>query len=168
VELALRDVDGTVGRIAIRGPMLLRAYRDGTTPLDEDGWLVTNDLGSLDVDGALHIHGRVDDVINSGGEKVWPDLVERILTAHRSIAEAAVIGVTDAEWGQRVVAVLVGRAGTDRPSLAELRDLVRAELPVAAAPRQLWWVDELPRTAIGKLRRAELRDRWRSAFEQTL
>jgi O-succinylbenzoic acid--CoA ligase len=148
--------------------MLLRAYRDGTTPLDEHGWLITNDLGSLDVDGALHIHGRVDDVINSGGEKVWPDLVECILTAHRSIAEAAVIGVTDAEWGQRVVAVLVGRAGTDRPSLAELRDLVRAELPVAAAPRQLWWVDELPRTAIGKLRRAELRDRWRSAFEQTL
>src|SRR5438067_4529576 len=110
------------GEIHLRGPMLLRAYRDGADPKDADGWFATGDLGTLDPDsGRLHVHGRSTDLIISGGENVWPDAVESVLGEDPDIAEVAVVGRADDEWGQRVVAVVVPRNAARPPTLDRLR-----------------------------------------------
>lgn len=148
----VRIVDGA---IEVRAPMVLRCYRDGTDPKRADGWLPTGDAGELAQD-RLVVHGRIGDVVVTGGEKVWPAAVERVLARHPSVAEVAVVGRPDTEWGARVVAVVVPRRGAVPPTLDALREHVRAELPAYAAPRELELVDELPRTTIGKVRRADL------------
>ena len=140
------------GEILLRCPMLLRCYRDGTTPLDGEGWLHTGDLGRWLPDGRLHVEGRRGDLIITGGENVWPDSVEAVLLRHPLVGEVAVAGVDDEEWGQRVVAWVVPAPG-GAPSLAELRAHVGALLPVFCAPKELRLVDSLPRTALGKVQR---------------
>jgi O-succinylbenzoic acid--CoA ligase len=151
-----RPLDGVEVRIAgdgeilLRGPMLLRTYRDGTDPKDADGWLPTGDGGSWDADGSLVVHGRRGDVVVTGGEAVLARLA--------GVADVAVAGIADADWGQRVVAYVVPADPGRPPSLDALRDAVKAELPAYAAPRQLVLVDHLPRTSLGKVRRSELRD----------
>jgi O-succinylbenzoic acid--CoA ligase len=142
--------------VELRGPMLLRAYRDGIDPKDADGWLRTGDAGAV-VDGTVVVHGRIGDVIVTGGEKVWPDPVEAVLRDVPGVADVAVAGVADEEWGQRVVAFVV--AGDVTPTLDELRDAVKATLPAYAAPKELVLIDVLPRTAIGKVQRAALATR---------
>ena len=139
------------GELEVRGPMLLRAYRDGTDPKDADGWFATADAGAVEPDGRVVVHGRIDDAIVTGGEKVWPIPVERVLGTVAGIAEVAVIGRSDPEWGQRVVAVVVPVDIADVPSLADLRDAVRGQLPAYAAPRELELVEALPRTPLGKV-----------------
>jgi o-succinylbenzoate---CoA ligase len=152
VEVSVRD-----GEIRLRGPMLLRAYRDGADPRDPDGWFPTGDAGTWDArSGRLRVLGRLGDVIVTGGEKVWPAAVERVLAVHPGVGEAAVVGVSDHEWGARVVAVVVPRDTEHPPDLAALRDAVKAELPAYAAPRELRIVDALPRAGLGKVARAEL------------
>lgn len=146
---------GADGEIHLRGPMLLRTYRDGHDPKDPDGWLPTGDLGEM-VDGQLRVFGRRGDLIITGGENVWPTAVERVLTSHPDVAEVAIVGRPDDEWGQRVVAVVVARDPSAPPALAALRDHVKASLPGYAAPRELELVAGLPRTASGKVRRDEL------------
>lgn len=147
---------GRTGTIELRCPSLLRAYRDGTDPVSPDGWYRTGDVGSIDATTRrLHVEGRSDDVIVSGGENVWPTSVEAVLDTHPGVRDVAVVGVADPEWGQRVVAVVVAHEGHE-PTLTELRDLVRDRLPVAAAPKELRLVDSLPRTALGKIRRSSL------------
>jgi O-succinylbenzoic acid--CoA ligase len=141
------------GEIELRGPMLLRCYRDGTDPKDAAGWLPTGDLGAWAEDGRLVVHGRRDDLIITGGENVWPDAVEARLAEHAAVAEAVVAGRTDEEWGQRVVAFVVPAAGVDPPDLDELRAWVKAALPAFSAPRELVLVDRVPRTALHKPRR---------------
>ena len=157
----LRIVDGEV---QIRGPMLLRCYRDGTTPLDADGWLATGDEGELGDDGQLRVFGRRGDMIVTGGENVWPEPVERRLEAHPRVARAAVIGRPDTEWGHRVVAVVVPTDPREPPTIDELRSWIRAELPVWSAPKELDLVEQLPTTALGKVRRSLLRDGGRPRF----
>ena len=149
VEIEIRD-----GEVHVRGPMLLRCYRDGTSPLTRDGWLPTGDLGFLRDDGSLHVEGRRGDVINTGGEKVWPDDVERQLIQHPDIHDVAVTGLPDNEWGQIVAAFVVSA----RPNLSldEIRAHCRAQLPGYALPKQLELVEAIPRTALGKVRRSEL------------
>ncbi|MCU1365265.1 MAG: menE [Ilumatobacteraceae bacterium] len=142
--------------ILLRCPMMLRSYRDGTTPIDAEGWLHTGDLGELLDDGRLHVEGRAGDLIITGGENVWPETVEAALRGHPQVADIGVAGVPDAEWGSRVVAWVVPTAPDDPPTLDALRDHVRAAHPAFIAPRELILVDELPRTALGKLRRADL------------
>jgi len=150
---------GRVGQIELRSPTLLRCYRDGTDPVRADGWYRTGDLGSIDATTrTLSVHGRADDLIITGGEKVWPDPVEAVLRTDHRVRDVAVIGLADPEWGQRVVAVVVAADPGDPPTLQGLRDLVRARLPVAAAPKELVLADSLPRTALGKIRRALLVD----------
>jgi O-succinylbenzoic acid--CoA ligase len=139
--------------LIVRGPMLLRCYRDGTVPL-VDGWLRTGDAGRV-VDGRVDVVGRIGDVVVTGGEKVWPDAVEAILRTHPSVAEVAVAGVPDAEWGAVVTAFVV--AAGEPPTLDALREHVRAQLPAYAAPRRLVLVESLPRTVSGKVRRDVLR-----------
>jgi o-succinylbenzoate---CoA ligase len=133
--------------------MLLRAYRDGTSPVADDGWLATGDVGAWDDDGRLVVHGRAGDVVVTGGEKVWPTPVEEALRTHPAVADVAVAGRPDDEWGQRVVAWVVASEGAEPPTLDALRDHVRSTLPAYAAPRELRLVTELPRTALGKIRR---------------
>ena len=149
----VRDVDG---ELHVRGPMLLRAYRDGTDPKDADGWLPTGDSGSVLDDGSVRVDGRLADVIVTGGEKVWPDPVEAALRAAPGVAEVAVGGRPDPEWGHRVVAWVLPSDPTAPPSLEDLRAVVKESLPPWAAPKELVLVDALPRTALGKVRRREL------------
>jgi O-succinylbenzoic acid--CoA ligase len=149
----LRIVDG---EIQVRGEMLLRCYRDGTDPRTTDGWLATNDAGSIDNNGLLTVQGRRGDLIITGGENVWPAPVEAALESLPSISEAAVIGRPDDEWGQLVTAVVVPTDPTSPPSLDELRDAVRRTLPAFCAPRRLELRTELPRTALGKVERRSL------------
>lgn len=151
----LRVVDG---ELQVRGPMLARAYRDGTETLDADGWLRTGDAAVLEVDGALQVAGRMGDVIVTGGEKVWPDPVEAVLRSAPGVAEVAVAGRPDDEWGHVVVAWVVPDDPADPPRLPELREAVKAVLAPWAAPRRLVVVDALPRTTLGKVRRGELPD----------
>jgi len=143
------------GEVLVRGPMVATRYRDGRPVVDGDGWLRTGDLGRLD-DGVLTVFGRRGDLIITGGENVHPDPVEQRLRAHPAVADAAVVGRPDPEWGQRVVAVLELAPGAAAPPLDELRAWVREVLPAYAAPKAVE-VRALPRTALGKVRRAELR-----------
>jgi O-succinylbenzoic acid--CoA ligase len=151
VELEIRD-----SIVYVRAPMLLRSYRDGSVPLDSDGWFCTNDRGSLSEEGVLSIEGRDGDLIITGGENVWPAPIETILENLDSIAEVAVIGRSDNEWGQVVTAVVVPSHPDNPPTLDALRDAVRATLPAYCAPRRLELVAELPRTPLGKVERRSL------------
>ena len=145
-------IDGE-GEISVRGPMLLRAYRDGTVP-SRNGWFATGDLGRWDADGRLVVDGRRRDLIISGGENVWPEPVEAVLRRHPRVADVAVGGEPDPEWGQVVTAYVV--AAGDPPTLDELRDAVKQELAPHSAPRHLVIVPAIPRTALGKIRRGEV------------
>jgi O-succinylbenzoic acid--CoA ligase len=140
------------GEIRLRAPMLLRCYRDGTTPLDRNGWFSTGDLGQWRPDGRLHVAGRRGDLIITGGENVWPEAVETALADHPAVSEVLVRGVDDPEWGQLVEAVVVPL--DDPPTLDSLRDHVKQRHPSFMAPRRLTLVESLPRTSIGKLRRS--------------
>jgi O-succinylbenzoic acid--CoA ligase len=168
VEIAVRSPEGSptaetslsgVGEILIRAPMLLRCYRDGTDgrvsgPDGASDWFATGDAGHLGADGNLVVSGRLADVITTGAEKVWPDLVERALAAHPDVAEVAVWKRADPEWGERVVAWVV--PVDDAPTLDELRQIVAEAIAPWAAPKELVIVDDLPRTAAGKVRRRAL------------
>ncbi len=152
----LTGSDGSAGEILVRGPMLLRAYRDGHDPKLDGGWLATGDAGSLGPDGRLIVHGRMAEVIVTGGENVWPVAVERVLGALPGVAEVAVWKRPDAEWGERVVAWVVTADPSAPPTTGELRDAVAAELAPWAAPKEVVLVAELPRTSSGKVRRTDL------------
>jgi O-succinylbenzoic acid--CoA ligase len=139
------------GEIRLRAPMLLRCYRDGTTPVDAEGWFATGDLGEWCPDGRLHVAGRRGDLIITGGENVWPEAVEAALADHPGVAEVLVRGVDDLEWGQLVEAVVVP-AG-EPPTIDSIRDHVKRRHPAFMAPRRLTFAESLPRTSLGKLRR---------------
>ena len=139
------------GEIEVRGPVLLRCYRDGHDPRTADGWLPTGDAGHLDGDGRLHVDGRVSDLVVTGGENVWPAAVEACLRTHPGVAEVAVAGRPDPEWGERVVAWVVPVDAAAPPTLESARDHVKATLPPWCAPRELVVVTDLPRTPSGKV-----------------
>jgi o-succinylbenzoate---CoA ligase len=150
----VRTVDG---ELHVRGPMLLRCYRDGSSPLTSDGWLPTGDLGEVDLDtGEVRVHGRAGDLIITGGENVWPTIVEATLSTHPAVAEVAVVGRPDRDWGHRVTALVLPLDPGSPPSLDELREHVKATLPAYCAPREIEIVANIPRTALGKVRRADL------------
>lgn len=135
------------GQLWVRGPMLLRCYDDGTDP-KVDGWFPTGDIGEVGEDGRVVVHGRAAEVIVTGGEKVWPSVVEDALRAHPAVRDVAVAGRPDEEWGERVVAFVVGDITLDAA-----RAHVKERLPAWCAPRELVLVDAVPRTALGKVRR---------------
>lgn len=139
--------------VHLGGPTLARGYLHGDDPAfvtrDGERWFRTGDLGELR-DGVLHVHGRADDVIISGGVNVAPAAVEAVLAGLPGVRESCVVGVPDPEWGQQVVAVVVGSP----PPLTEVRDAVRRTLGVAAAPRRVVVVDALPLRGPGKVDRA--------------
>ena len=148
VELRIAD-----GEVQLRCPMLLRCYRDNSDPRTTDGWFPTGDAGALSDEGQLSVFGRVDDMITTGAEKVWPAAVERILADLQDIAEVAVIGRPDPDWGQAVTAVVVPTNPAEPPNLEALRDAVKEHLPAYCAPRAIELVSELPQTPLGKTQR---------------
>ncbi len=172
----VRVGDDVGGLIAIGGEVLFSRYRlapELTEASLRDGEFVTSDLGGLGPAGRLVLRGRADDVINTGGEKVVPGLVEDALRGLDAVREAAVVGVPDADWGERVTAVLVpadpaagsvagSAAGSVAgsaalPALAEMRSALRDQLPRYALPQGVVWVTELPMLASGKPDRLKLR-----------
>jgi O-succinylbenzoic acid--CoA ligase len=159
---ALEEVEVKVveGEVFLRGPMLLRCYRDGSDPKTDDGWLPTGDAGAVDAHGRLSVLGRLDDMVISGGENVWPVQIEEVLRKHPGVLEAAVGGLPDPYWGTRVVAYVVASLEGQRlePAalLAELREIVCEQVAPYASPRELVLVESLPKTAIGKVSRSQL------------
>lgn len=156
----LRIGDGELGgddEVLVRGPMLMRAYRDGTDPFLPGGWLPTGDAGSLDGQGVLSVQGRIAEVIVTGAEKVWPVAVELVLGRQPGVAEAAVWKRPDPEWGERVVAWVVPADDSEPPVLEALRAAVADQIAPWAAPKELVLVAALPRTPSGKVQRRELR-----------
>ncbi|HEX2127886.1 MAG TPA: o-succinylbenzoate--CoA ligase [Solirubrobacterales bacterium] len=143
----LRIVDG---EILVQGPTV------APESLDEEGWLHTGDLGRIDEDGFLYVEDRLGDVIVTGGENVLPTEVEEVLLRHPEVADAAVVGRTDAEWQEAVTAVVVLRGGAE-VGADELRDHCAAALAGYKVPKRVEFADELPRTASGKLMRKSLR-----------
>ncbi|MFJ2887130.1 class I adenylate-forming enzyme family protein [Streptomyces sp. NPDC087305] len=156
VEIEIRDDDGKpapageTGLVFVRGDQISGEY-GGRSALDADGWFPTRDRGRLDADGYLFIEGRADDTIIRGGENIAPAEIEDVLVAHPGIVEAAVIGVPDPEWGQRIVAVVVGEGDP-----AEVRQWVKERLRSSKTPDVVVFRAELPKTETGKLLRRTL------------
>ena len=145
------------GRLALRGPMLMSGYRsrpDLTSSTLVDGWLLTNDLGHVAPDGRVSVAGRADDVIVTGGENVVAGEIEAVLASHPAVVEAAVVGVPDERWGQRVVAVI---ETTEALTTDVVRDWCRPRLSAPALPKEVVVVAALPRLASGKVDRRSVR-----------
>ena len=149
VEIKIVD-----GEIFLRCPMLMRAYRDDQAISMQDGWYATGDLGEIDENGKLSVHGRQTDLIITGGENVWPSVVETSLTSHPLVNQVVVRGMTDTKWGQRVVAYVVLNDSTQTSEaklLSDFRDHVKQTLPDFCAPQQIIVLAEIPRTSLGKV-----------------
>ena len=158
------DDDQTIGEIAVRGPNLFDAYLHNPTATaavrDADGWFYTGDLATRDAAGSLRIVGRrATDLIKSGGFKIGAGEIEACLAEHPDVLEVAVLGAPDPDLGERIVAFIVPRDLASPPSVAELVDLVAASLAPHKRPRAVHFLGSLPRNALGKLLKAELRAR---------
>lgn len=150
---------GEIGEITVSGPTVMAGYYrqpEATAQTLRGGELFTGDLGYLDADGDLWVVQRRSDLIVSGGENVYPAEVEAVLREHPAVADAAVVGLPDAEWGQRVVAAVLSAAGAQL-SPPELIDFCRARLAGYKIPREVRWVKALPQTASGKIKRDEVK-----------
>ncbi len=148
---------GETGRIFVGNEMQFEGYTGGGNKDDIDGLLSSGDVGHFDEAGRLFVDGRDDDMIVSGGENVFPAEVEDLLSGHDAVVEVAVFGVDDEEFGQRLKAVVVIRDGA---SLSEddVKKHVKSNLAGYKVPREVDFVDELPRTSTGKVLKRELRD----------
>ncbi len=154
--------DATIGEVAVRGPNVFLGYlnrADATAAaVDADGWFYTGDLATRAPDGAVRIVGRrATDLIKTGGFKVGAGEVEAALLEHPGVAEAAVLGVPDDDLGERIVAFVVPRAGA-RPDPEELSRHVAADLAPHKRPREVRFVESLPRNAMGKVKKPSLRE----------
>ncbi len=149
---------GGVGRIFVGNEMSFEGYTGGGGKEAVDGLLCSGDVGHIDPDGRLFIDGRDDEMIVSGGENVFPREVEDLLADHEAIAEAAVIGVDDDEFGQRLKAFVVVKGGTEI-SEDDLKAHVKANLAGYKTPREVEFLDELPRNATGKILKRDLHAR---------
>jgi len=166
VEIRVVDEDGvdvaneTTGEIVARGPRLMSGYwcqADATAETIRDGWLYTGDLGYMDEDGYVYLEGRAKDFIKRGGEMVAPEEVENVIHAIDGVAECAVIGLPDETWGERVVAVVVVEPGA---TLAEdaVKNACQEHLAGFKRPQDVIVVAALPRNALGKVLKRELRE----------
>ena len=158
-----REVDtGEVGEVVTCGANLMSGYwrnPEATGEALRDGWMHMGDLGYRDEAGYLYLVDRRGDKIVTGGENVYPSEVENVLIEHPAVAEAAIIGLPHERWGEQVTAVVVARPGATIDADA-LIAFSRSQLAGFKTPKQVRFIDALPRTATGKLRRGELRARW--------
>ncbi|HEY5632985.1 MAG TPA: AMP-binding protein [Burkholderiaceae bacterium] len=150
---------GEIGEIEVRGPNLMTGYwgmpQESARALRE-GWYRTGDAGYFDEQGYLHVSGRLRDVVITGGENVYPAEVENILAESAELREAAVVGQPDERWGEIVVAVVVRSEGSTIDE-AGVRECLRDRIARYKHPRRVVFVDALPRTALGKVRKEEVR-----------
>jgi acyl-CoA synthetase (AMP-forming)/AMP-acid ligase II len=158
IELEIRGPGGEVlgpgqaGRICVRGGQVAGEYAGLGPAVDDRGFFDTRDDGYLDADGYLFVSGRADDTIIRGAENIAPAEIEDVLLRHPAVLDAVVFGVPDPEWGQRIEAAVVPRAGSD-VDLTELRDFTMRALRSSKAPDRIWLLEALPRTETGKLLR---------------
>jgi O-succinylbenzoic acid--CoA ligase len=136
-------------QIEVRSASLFRAYRMSNTNHSTDGWYRTGDNGSFS-NNELRVFGRSDDMIITGGENVWPSEVEKAVATFPGVERVAVVGVDDAQWGQRVVAFIVSSL-ENGPSLQDIRDHVKQQLPVFCAPSDIRLLSDFPTTSLGKV-----------------
>ena len=161
VELQIRNADGKVlapgerGEIHVRGEQVAGEYATGSL-LDDEGWFATKDAGWLDEEGFLFLDGRLDDVIVRGAENLSPGEIEEVLVLHPAVAEAAVVGVPDPQWGEAVAAAVVFHPGASA-SVEDLRDWVRSRLRSTKTPELIQVRDEMPYNETGKLLRRVIR-----------
>jgi acyl-CoA synthetase (AMP-forming)/AMP-acid ligase II len=164
-EVIVADPDGNegprgdVGEILVRGAHMMDGYwgkPEETAEALRDGWMHTGDGAYMDDDGYVFIVDRIKDMIVSGGENVYSAEVENALASHPSVAASAVIGVPDAEWGERVHAVVVLRPGTS-VTIEELREHAKERIAAYKAPRSVEFIDALPLSGAGKVLKRELR-----------
>jgi fatty-acyl-CoA synthase len=141
---------GNVGRIFVGNEMTFEGYTSGNDKERIRGLISTGDRGVIDEHGLLTVLGRDDDMVISGGEKVYPIVVEELLIAHPAIREVVVVGVPDDEMGQRLAAYIVRTEGSELAADA-VKDLVRARLARFAVPRDVVFLDSLPRNSVGKV-----------------
>jgi acyl-CoA synthetase (AMP-forming)/AMP-acid ligase II len=162
VEIDVRDEEGkplapgVPGEVYARGPQVSGEYVGRASLLGPQGWLATRDSGFLDDEGYLFLQGRIDDVIVRGGENLSPGEIEDVLCEHPGVAECAVVGIPDLEWGEAVAAVVVPGEGA-RASEDELRAWVRERLRSSRVPARIIFRSELPYNETGKLLRRVLR-----------
>ncbi len=171
VVVAIMDPQGNLlppgqeGEIVAQGARLMTGYwkrEEETAEALKEGWLHTGDVGWMDEDGYIYITGRTKDLIIRGGENIAPGEIEAVLEQHPQVAEAAVIGVPDVEWGEEVKAILVPKAG-QKPSPEELTAFVKARLASYKAPKYYAFADELPRNYLGKVLKTDLRNQYGEA-----
>lgn len=161
MEIEIRDPDGKplpageIGSLFVRGAQVSGSYVGTGSVLDAQGWFPTNDQAWVDDEGYLFITGRADDTIIRGGENIGPAEIEDVLLTQPGVREAAVIGLPDDEWGQRLVAVIV-RDGSVDLTEDDVREQVRQRLRGSRTPDEVIWADELPQTATGKVLRRRL------------
>jgi malonyl-CoA/methylmalonyl-CoA synthetase len=173
VELRIADDQGKalkpgqVGGIEVKGPNIFKGYwRNPEKTRSEfraDGFFITGDVGRMDERGYIHIVGRSKDLIISGGFNVYPKEVESVIDALPGVTESAVIGVPHADFGEAVVAVVVGKPGA---ALAEkqITEATREHLAAYKAPKAVFLVEQLPRNAMGKVEKAKLRETYKATF----
>jgi fatty-acyl-CoA synthase len=159
-----RTVSGTgkVGRIFVGNGFQFDGYTGGGNKEMIDGLMSTGDVGHLDADGRLFIDGRDDDMIVSGGENLFPGEIEELLITHPAIVEAAVIGVDDEEFGKRLAAFVVVAPGQSLTE-DEVREFVKGNLARFKIPRDVRFIDELPRNPTGKVLKRALRETYATA-----
>jgi fatty-acyl-CoA synthase len=166
VELKIVAADGAevprgaIGEVLIRSPTVMKGYwnkPDATAASIRDGWMSTGDAAHMDEDGYVFIYDRVKDMIVTGGENVYPAEVENALFGHPAIADAAVIGVPDDDWGEAVKAIVVLKSGAPRDA-ADIIAWVRTRIAHFKAPKSVDFVDSIPRNITGKILRRELRE----------
>jgi acyl-CoA synthetase (AMP-forming)/AMP-acid ligase II len=167
VELAILDASGKrlppgeVGEIATRSGSNMAGYWNlpeaTARTLDSDGWLRTGDAGYMDKDGYLYIHDRIKDMIISGGENIYPAEVESAICDHPDVAEVAVIGVPDEQWGEAVKAIVVMKPGKTATAF-DIIGFIRQRIAAFKTPKTVDFIDALPRNASGKILRRHLRD----------
>jgi malonyl-CoA/methylmalonyl-CoA synthetase len=152
--------NGEIGDVQLRGPNIFKGYwkqPDKTSAsFSADGWFKTGDLGYLEIDGYLTLCGRSKDLIISGGLNIYPPEVERVLAEHPAVNACAVIGCADKEWGEKVTAVIVLEKGISITE-EELIRFCREKLAPYKSPKSIVFRDDLPRNAMGKVQKAELR-----------
>ena len=153
---------GQVGELWVSTARAMKGYAgdDGSvTSPARDGWLPTRDMGWIDDDGYIYLAGRKDDMIIRGGENISPAEIESVLYSHEGVEEAAVIGVPDVEWGQRVVAVVVVRPGAHL-AVEDLGEFCRSRLASFKKPQTFHFVEALPKNQMGKVLKKDLRERF--------
>jgi fatty-acyl-CoA synthase len=163
MEVAVLRADGTrtatdeVGEIVCRGDALMSGYWNNpaaTADTLKNGWMYTGDMGSFDARGYLTLRDRSKDVVISGGSNIYPREVEEVILEHPRVIEACVVGTPDAEWGEVVVAFVVGSVDAD-----ELDAHLVARIARFKRPKRYVFVDDLPKNSYGKVLKRELRDR---------